>query len=131
MAIKLLYNPDTGKLLGAQVVGIGGVDKTINVLATAMTAEMSVFDLEHLELAYAPPFGSAKDPVNVAGFVAANSIRGLTDMVRWDEIEHMNPDEIDIADYEDKEDEGILVVHHAGEVLHRLSDGTIPRIPAE
>jgi rhodanese-related sulfurtransferase len=66
----------TGRLLGAQVLGEDGVDKRVDVLATAITAKMSVFDLETLDLAYAPPFGSANDPVNTAGFVAAHIARG-------------------------------------------------------
>ncbi len=76
MHIKVLFHPDDGKLLGAQVVGFDGVDKRIDVFATALRAGMTVFDLEHLELAYAPPFGSAKDPVNMAGFLGSNLLRG-------------------------------------------------------
>lgn len=76
MAMKLLFDPDDGRLLGAQVVGTRGVDKRIDVLATALRAGMTVYDLERLELCYAPPFGSAKDPVNMAGFIAANVLRG-------------------------------------------------------
>jgi NADPH-dependent 2,4-dienoyl-CoA reductase/sulfur reductase-like enzyme/rhodanese-related sulfurtransferase len=75
MMIKLLFEPQGGKLLGAQIVGGDGVDKRIDVLATALKAGMTVFDLEELELAYAPQFGAAKDPVNIAGYAAANVIR--------------------------------------------------------
>jgi NADPH-dependent 2,4-dienoyl-CoA reductase/sulfur reductase-like enzyme/rhodanese-related sulfurtransferase len=81
MHIKLLFAPDDGKLLGAQIVGFDGVDKRIDVLATALRAGMTVYDLEQLELAYAPPYGSAKDPINVAGFIAANLLRG--DVAFW------------------------------------------------
>lgn len=76
MHIKVLFAPDTGRLLGAQVVGFDGVDKRIDVFATALRAGLTVQDLERLELAYAPPYGSAKDPVNMAGFVASNLLRG-------------------------------------------------------
>ncbi len=76
MTIKLLFQPETGKLLGAQAVGGAGVDKRIDVLAVAIGAGLTVFDLEHLELCYAPQFGSAKDPVNMAGFVASGLLRG-------------------------------------------------------
>ncbi len=79
MHIKLLFEPKTGKILGVQVVGYDGVDKRIDVFATAIFTGMTVFDLEHLELAYAPPYGSAKDPVNMAGFIAANFLRGDLD----------------------------------------------------
>ncbi|NEQ43166.1 MAG: FAD-dependent oxidoreductase [Leptolyngbya sp. SIOISBB] len=74
--LKVLFSPDGGKLLGAQAIGFDGVDKRIDVLATALRAGMTVFDLEHLELSYAPPFGSAKAPVNMAGFLGANLLRG-------------------------------------------------------
>jgi NADPH-dependent 2,4-dienoyl-CoA reductase/sulfur reductase-like enzyme/rhodanese-related sulfurtransferase len=81
MHIKLLFEPETGLVLGVQVVGYDGVDKRIDVFATVIRAEMTVFDLEHLELAYAPPYGSAKDPVNMAGFIASNFLRG--DLAFW------------------------------------------------
>lgn len=76
MHFKLLFAPDTGRILGAQIVGYDGVDKRLDVLATAIRAGLTVYDLEHLELAYAPPYGSAKDPVNMAGFVASNLLHG-------------------------------------------------------
>jgi rhodanese-related sulfurtransferase len=81
MHLKLLFAPKDGRILGAQVVGFDGVDKRIDVLAVAIRAGMTVLDLEHLELAYAPPYGSAKDPVNMAGFVACNLLRG--DVLQW------------------------------------------------
>jgi NADPH-dependent 2,4-dienoyl-CoA reductase/sulfur reductase-like enzyme/rhodanese-related sulfurtransferase len=76
MTLKLVFAPDDGRLLGAQGVGGAGVDKRIDVLAVALQARMTVYDLEELELCYAPQFGSAKDPVNMAGFVAAGLLRG-------------------------------------------------------
>lgn len=81
MHLKVLFAPDTGRLLGAGLVGFDGVDKRLDVLATALSAGMTVYDLETLELGYAPPFGSAKDPVNMAGFIGANLLRG--DVVLW------------------------------------------------
>src|SRR5271157_3482210 len=74
--IKIVAEEGTGRLLGAQVLGERGVDKRVDVLATAITGKMSVFDLENLDLAYSPPFGSANDPVNMAGFVAGHIARG-------------------------------------------------------
>ncbi len=74
--LKLLFDPQTGKVLGAQAVGADGVDKRIDVLAVAIRAGMTVFDLADLELSYAPPYGSARDVVNYAGFAAANVLRG-------------------------------------------------------
>lgn len=78
MLLKLLYAPDSGLLLGAQAVGQDGVDKRLDVLATAIQGEMTVEDLEQLDLCYAPPFGSAKDVAVMAGFVAANAWRGTS-----------------------------------------------------
>lgn len=74
--IKLIAEDGTGRLLGAQVIGERGVDKRVDVLATAIAGRMNVFDLENLDLAYSPPFGSAQDPVNTAGFVAGHVARG-------------------------------------------------------
>jgi len=77
MSIKVLFSPEKGEILGAQIVGEEGVDKRIDVISTAIRAGMTVYDLEKLELAYAPQFGAAKDPVNMAGFVAGNILKGI------------------------------------------------------
>ena len=76
LTIKLLFHPETGRLYGAQVIGQDGVDKRIDVLATALRAKMTVLDLQQIDLAYAPPFSSAKDPVNTAAYVAGNILEG-------------------------------------------------------
>ena len=76
MTLKLLFDPTTGRILGAQAVGGAGVDKRIDVLAVAIQAGLTVFDLEEMELAYAPQYGSAKDPINMLGFVAGGLLRG-------------------------------------------------------
>jgi len=80
ISMKLLFDPSDGKVLGAQAVGADGVDKRIDIIAVAIRAGMSVFDLEELELSYAPPYGSAKDPINYAGFVGANILNGDVDV---------------------------------------------------
>lgn len=80
MHIKVLFDPADGRLLGAQIVGFDGVDKRLDVFAMAIRQGLTVFDLENQELAYAPPFGSAKDPVNMAGFLASNVVRGDTEL---------------------------------------------------
>ena len=85
MSLKVVFSPD-GKLLGAQAVGREGVDKRIDVLATAIRFGKSVFDLQELELAYAPPYSSAKDPVNMAGYVAGNVVNGDVEVASWDAI---------------------------------------------
>jgi NADPH-dependent 2,4-dienoyl-CoA reductase/sulfur reductase-like enzyme/rhodanese-related sulfurtransferase len=86
IALKILFAPDTGKLLGAQAVGHDGVDKRIDVLATALKGGMTVSDLAELELAYAPPYGSAKDPVNLAGMAAQNVLDGDVKITQWNEL---------------------------------------------
>lgn len=86
MHIKMLFSKPKGRILGAQIVGKDGVDKRIDVFATAIRAGMTVFDLQELELAYAPPYGSGKDPVNMAGYVAANTLDGTVDIIHWDEL---------------------------------------------
>jgi NADPH-dependent 2,4-dienoyl-CoA reductase/sulfur reductase-like enzyme/rhodanese-related sulfurtransferase len=79
--LKLIFSPEDGEILGAQATGREGVDKRIDVIATAIRAGMTVYDLAELELAYAPPFGSAKDPINLAGMAAANVLAG--DLAVW------------------------------------------------
>lgn len=86
IALKLLFSPDNGKVLGAQAVGYEGVEKRIDVIATAIRAGMTVDDLAELELSYAPPYSSAKDPVNIAGYVGSNFRKGLCRFIHWDEI---------------------------------------------
>jgi NADPH-dependent 2,4-dienoyl-CoA reductase/sulfur reductase-like enzyme/rhodanese-related sulfurtransferase len=91
IALKVLFAPDTGKLLGAQAIGHDGVDKRIDVLATALKAGMTVHDLAELELAYAPPYGSAKDPVNLAGMAAQNVLAGDVALAQWNEVASLDP----------------------------------------
>ncbi len=99
MTIKLLFAGD-GRILGMQAVGEDGVDKRIDVVATAIRNGLTVYDLEELELCYAPPFGSAKDPVNFAGFVAANILSGLTKQVFPDAI----PEDAFLLDVREEEE---------------------------
>ena len=110
ISLKLLFDPHSGKILGAQAIGTAGVDKRIDVLAVAIRAGMTVYDLEDLELCYAPPYGSAKDPVNYAGFVAANVLRGDVKLCHAAEVVNL------------KENQILLDVRTAGEV----QAGTIP-----
>ena len=91
MMIKLLFEPRQGVILGAQIVGGSGVDKRIDVLATAIQAQLSVSDLQDLELAYAPQYGAAKDPVNIAGYVAANALSGDEHFIY---AEDLSPDQL-------------------------------------
>jgi rhodanese-related sulfurtransferase len=87
MCTKLLFDPDDGTILGAQIVGRNGVDKRIDVIATAMAGGLTAERLADLELAYAPPFSSAKDPVNMLGYMAENVLSGDCDIVEPTELE--------------------------------------------
>lgn len=91
MSIKLIFSPSSGRILGAQIVGQDGVDKRIDVLATAIHSAMTVYDLEELELAYAPPYSSAKDPVNIAGYVASNILKDDLEPIYWNELGGYDP----------------------------------------
>jgi rhodanese-related sulfurtransferase len=91
IAMKILFAPGTGKLLGAQAVGPDGVDKRIDILATALQAGSTMDDIAELELAYAPPFGSAKDPVNMAGMIAQDVLHGDVQLAQWSEIATLDP----------------------------------------
>ncbi|HFC9354600.1 TPA: FAD-dependent oxidoreductase [Enterococcus hirae] len=84
--LKLIFHPKTGEIYGAQGVGAKGVDKRIDSLATAIKGQLTIFDLPELEFTYAPPFGSAKDPVNMLGYVAMNVAEGLSDTIQWHEL---------------------------------------------
>ena len=86
LTLKLLFEKE-GRILGAQIVGADGADKRIDTIATVMRLNGTVYDLEELELAYAPPFSSAKDPVNMLGFVAENVLKGLVRFIEWEEVD--------------------------------------------
>lgn len=92
MTVKVLYEKETLKLLGAQIVGFDGVDKRIDVLATAIRAGMKATELAELDLAYAPPYSSAKDPVNMAGFMIENIVTGKVKQFHHDEVEALPRD---------------------------------------
>ena len=98
MALKLLFDPTTGEILGAQGVGIEGVDKRIDVIATAIRGGITAPELADLELAYAPPFGSAKDPVNMLGYIAENLISGLVESAQWNQIDDFVAKGFDLVD---------------------------------
>ena len=91
MTLKLLFDPTSGLILGAQGVGGKGVDKRIDILAVAIQAKMTVFDLEEMELSYAPQYGSAKDPINMAGFVASGLLRGEHPQVDIEDVLNTEP----------------------------------------
>ena len=92
MSIKALWDKKTLKIIGAQIVGFDGVDKRMDVLATAIRLGAKITDLTTLELCYAPPFGSAKDPVNMLGFVAENIVSGKLKQFFWHDVENLARD---------------------------------------
>ncbi len=87
MAIKLIFDPKRGEIFGGQAIGRDGIDKRIDVIATAIRSKITAPELADLELAYAPPYGSAKDPINMLGYIAENIISGLTQSAQWNEID--------------------------------------------
>lgn len=115
--LKVLFAPD-GRLLGAQAVGWEGVDKRIDVLATAIQSGLSIYDLEEVELCYAPQFGAAKDPVNIAGMIGANALRGDAPVGFWDE-----PFDGELLDVRDADEFAAGHVSGATNIpLHELRD---------
>ncbi len=130
IALKVLFAPDSGRLLGAQAVGADGVDKRIDVLATALRAGMTVDDVADLELCYAPPYGSAKDPVNLAGMAAQNVRAGRVRTARWDEVAGLDPAEAMILDVRESGERAAGAIPGSlhiplGELRSRL--GELPR----
>lgn len=106
VSLKLLFDPQTGLILGAQAFGEDGVDKRIDVIATAMRGQLSIEDLMDLELAYAPQFGSAKDAVNIAGYVGNNVFNGMTPTLQWKELEAARRNGAQVLDVRSRSEHG-------------------------
>jgi len=104
ITIKLIFDVPNGKVLGAQAIGGFGTEKRIDVISTVIKFEGTVFDLEELELTYAPPYGSAKDPINMAGFVASNVLRGDHPIWHWEDLEQIKQNNSFILDVRTKEE---------------------------
>lgn len=98
MSLKLIFEKKTGRILGTQIIGYGGVDKRCDVIAVAIRAKMTVHDLTELELAYAPPFSSAKDPVNMAGFTAENILEDKVRIFHWHDVDSIDREKATILD---------------------------------
>lgn len=98
MTLKIVFSPDTGKLLGGQIVGFDGVDKRTDMLANILKCNGTIYDMQEIEHAYAPPYSSAKDPVNIAGLVAENILMGVMKIVHWDEIRNLNMKDLVLID---------------------------------
>jgi NADPH-dependent 2,4-dienoyl-CoA reductase/sulfur reductase-like enzyme/rhodanese-related sulfurtransferase len=129
MTLKLIFDPKTGEILGAQGVGIEGVDKRIDVIATAMRGGITAPELADLELAYAPPFGSAKDAVNMLGYVAENVVSGLSKVAQWHEIDEYRENGYELLDVRSVEECGRGIIPGAinipvDEIRNRYSELT-------
>jgi len=127
ITLKLLFSPE-GKIYGAQAAGLNGVDKRMDVLATAIKAGLTVEGLEELELSYAPPYGSAKDPVNISGYVSNNIVKGEMKVVQWEDIPNLNDGYI-LLDVREKEEVELGTINKSnviniplGELRERLSE---------
>jgi len=118
VSFKMLFDPTTGKILGAQAAGKDGIDKRIDIMAVAQRAGMTVDQLQHLELTYAPPFGSAKDVINQAAFVATNLIKGDSTAIHFDEIDNLTEKQL------------LLDVRNPGELENGFIEGGI-NIPVD
>ena len=104
LVIKVTFDPETGKLYGAQSVGYDGVDKRIDQISLLIKSGGSVFDLMKIEHAYAPPFSSAKDPIAIAGYVAGNIVTGRMPVIHWREMQAANPNEVTLLDVRTREE---------------------------
>ena len=96
--LKILFHPKTGNLYGAQMIGYDGIDKRIDLVATVLMKNGTIYDLQEIEHAYAPPYSSAKDPVNQAGFAAENIITGRVKIINWDELTELHSANICLLD---------------------------------
>lgn len=131
MTIKILFAKNNGAILGAQIVGYDGVDKRIDIIATAIRAGMTVFDLQELELSYAPPFSSAKDPVNIAGFVASNLLKGDVSIFHWDEIGKLDRTKSLLLDVRTKAEFGLGTIDGAINIPLDELRGRIGELPVD
>jgi NADPH-dependent 2,4-dienoyl-CoA reductase/sulfur reductase-like enzyme/rhodanese-related sulfurtransferase len=124
MVIKLIFQRKTGKILGAQIVGFNGVDKRIDVLATAIRGNLTAIDLSEIDLAYAPPFGSSKDPVNMLGYLAENVINGFVKQYYYEEAKDLSIDKsITLLDVRSKEEYALGKVDNSINIpLNELRD---------
>lgn len=114
ITLKIVFDSKTGKIYGAQGVGEKGIDKRIDILATAIKGDLTIFDLPELEFTYAPPFGSAKDPVNMLGYAAINLAEGISDSIQWYQLKE-----------EQKNGSQLLDVRNPGELANGRFPGAI------
>ena len=127
LILKLIFSPDGKKIFGAQIVGEDGVDKRIDTIATAIRLSGSIYDLKELELAYAPPYSSAKDPVNMAGFVAENMIENKISFSKWNDLDPSKSSNYTLLDIREDVEQLVFTIPNSkniplGELRGRLSE---------
>ena len=131
LAVKILYDPKTGLLYGGQVVGYDGVDKRIDVLAAYIKKEGTVTDLTEFEQAYAPPFSSAKDPLNMVGFVAQNAMEGISHIITWDQLPALIQKQAFILDVRTEEEFDLGTIPGAINIPHTEIRAQLAQIPKD
>jgi NADPH-dependent 2,4-dienoyl-CoA reductase/sulfur reductase-like enzyme/peroxiredoxin family protein/rhodanese-related sulfurtransferase/TusA-related sulfurtransferase len=131
MAIKVLYDPQSGLIYGAQAVGYAGVDKRIDVLAAFISKQGTIYDLSDFEQAYAPPFSSAKDPINMLGFIAQNQMEGLTHLISWEELDEMRKKEAFFLDVRTEEEFDLGTIEEAINIPHTEIRFRLKEIPTD
>ncbi len=129
LTVKILYHPDTGKLWGGQAVGFDGVDKRIDVLAAYIKKEGTVSDLAEFEHAYAPPFSSAKDPINMLGFIAENVMAGYSKTVTWRDMESLRDKGAFFLDVRSEEEFALGAIPTAVNIPHTALRGRLGEVP--
>ena len=130
LTIKIVFSPDDGKLLGGQIVGFDGVDKRTDMLAHILKHGESIYDMQEIEHAYAPPFSSAKDPVNMAGMVADNIINGMMKIIHWDEIRELNLKDTVLIDVRTPEENALGTIEGSINIPVDELRGRLSEIPA-
>ncbi len=131
LSVKIIYDPASGRLLGGQVVGFEGVDKRIDLIASVIRHGGTVFELGELEHAYAPPFSSAKDPVNIAGFAAENAIRGLSRPISWKEAEALRAQGAFFLDVRSAEEFALGTIPGAVNIPHTEIRSRLAELPRD
>jgi len=131
MTIKALFDPADGRLLGAQIVGYDGVDKRIDVIAAVLSHGGTIYDLQEVEHAYAPPFSSAKDPVNLLGFIAENVITGRSRILHWHEMDGLDRSRTLLLDVRTPEEYALGSIEGAVNIPHTDIRDRIDEIPRD
>lgn len=131
LSLKVMFAPTDGKLLGAQIIGYDGIDKRIDLMATIIRQKGTIYDLQEIEHAYAPPYSSAKDPVNIAGFAAENILKGLVKTICWCDIADLDQSEIFLLDVRTPEEFNIDTIEGAINIPDYEIRERISQIPTD